>query len=398
MPWGLKLPKLPKLPYSVFIYLAFAIVISSNIIWLFPSLSRIRQDVALLQLETANRAGDEVSNFIDGNISEIKRATSNIITSEDKESSLSFLLKNEDVQQATLIDKTGKEILKINRSRQVSPDELKDRFSEKGVNQALSGGGNYIGPVFTDNFEPMIAVVIPLKVSESEISGALEAILNLKSLWAKVGELQVGTKGLVYIVNTNGIIIAHKDPAIVLAGTYVLDKDIVKKLVIQKEMVDGLDPESHYTDINGKEVFGVGVPIADLGWGVIAEQPWQDVFSARTRIIYLAVATLVMGLISLFLLQLIIGRLTRTTSLLEKEKRKAEELSQVLEIKVKARTEELEIEKGGLQEKIKERTKELQEKLIDLERFQRLAVGRELKMIELKEENARLKEQLKDKK
>jgi hypothetical protein len=72
-----------------------------------------------------------------------------------------------------------------------------------------------------------------------------------------------------------------------------------------------------------------------------------------------------------------------------------------LEIKVKERTRELEELAKGLEEKVKERTKELQEKTIELqkrvaelEEFHRLAVGRELKMIELKEEIKKLKEEL----
>ena len=45
----------------------------------------------------------------------------------------------------------------------------------------------------------------------------------------------------------------------------------------------------------------------------------------------------------------------------------------------------------SLEEQVKERTKELQEKIDELERFYHLAVGRELKMIELKEEIEKLK-------
>jgi hypothetical protein len=72
-----------------------------------------------------------------------------------------------------------------------------------------------------------------------------------------------------------------------------------------------------------------------------------------------------------------------------------------LEIKVKARTRELEELTQTLEEKVKERTKELQEKTIELqervaelEKFHKLTVGRELKMIELKEEIKKLKEEL----
>ena len=66
----------------------------------------------------------------------------------------------------------------------------------------------------------------------------------------------------------------------------------------------------------------------------------------------------------------------------------------VLEIKVEARTRELRELTEGQEEMIKERTKELQEKINELEKFSRLAVGRELKMVTLKEEIEKLKKEL----
>ncbi|RLC39801.1 MAG: hypothetical protein DRH33_01900 [Candidatus Nealsonbacteria bacterium] len=73
-----------------------------------------------------------------------------------------------------------------------------------------------------------------------------------------------------------------------------------------------------------------------------------------------------------------------------------EESETVLKIKVKARTRELEELAQSLEERVKERTKELQERVNELERFHRLTVGRELKMIELKEEIKRLKAQIRE--
>lgn len=69
-----------------------------------------------------------------------------------------------------------------------------------------------------------------------------------------------------------------------------------------------------------------------------------------------------------------------------------EEAKAVLEVKVQARTKELRELAEGLEEEVKRRTKEVYEKMEELERFQRLAVGRELKMVELKKEVERLKE------
>ena len=55
-----------------------------------------------------------------------------------------------------------------------------------------------------------------------------------------------------------------------------------------------------------------------------------------------------------------------------------------LEIKIQARTRELLILSQKLEEQVESRTKELKSKIAELERFNRLAIGRELKMIELK--------------
>ena len=69
----------------------------------------------------------------------------------------------------------------------------------------------------------------------------------------------------------------------------------------------------------------------------------------------------------------------------------------VLEVKVGARTKELKEFSEGLEEQVATRTKELQGKMEALEKFNRLAVGRELKMIELKRDIADLKNEQKTK-
>lgn len=55
--------------------------------------------------------------------------------------------------------------------------------------------------------------------------------------------------------------------------------------------------------------------------------------------------------------------------------------------------EELGVEKESVDKKVIERTRELEEKMNDLKRFQNLSVDRELKMIELKKEIKKIKGQ-----
>ena len=76
---------------------------------------------------------------------------------------------------------------------------------------------------------------------------------------------------------------------------------------------------------------------------------------------------------------------------IEKEKRVlVEKYTKELEQKVEERTKKLKELSEGLEEEIRERTKELRGKVEELGKFQKLSVGRELKMIELKEKIKKL--------
>lgn len=77
--------------------------------------------------------------------------------------------------------------------------------------------------------------------------------------------------------------------------------------------------------------------------------------------------------------------------------KKEEELNEVkasLEIRIKARTKELKGLTEGLESEVEKRTGEVRERMKELESFHKLAVGRELKMIELKKEIKKLKKEL----
>jgi len=82
---------------------------------------------------------------------------------------------------------------------------------------------------------------------------------------------------------------------------------------------------------------------------------------------------------------------------LKKMHQEVEETKASLEIKIRARTRELKDLTDRQEEIIKDRTEEIQERVEELEKFRRLSVGRELKMIELKKEISRLKEILEKK-
>jgi len=79
---------------------------------------------------------------------------------------------------------------------------------------------------------------------------------------------------------------------------------------------------------------------------------------------------------------------------LKKTEEDRQEMESVLAIRIKARTRELRDLADSLDIQVKERTLALQEKINESEKFNRLTVGRELRMIELKKEINALKEEI----
>ncbi len=72
-----------------------------------------------------------------------------------------------------------------------------------------------------------------------------------------------------------------------------------------------------------------------------------------------------------------------------------EEVNTILEIKVQARTRAMQDLTDSLEQQVKVRTEELEGKIKEVERFNKLASGREMKLLELEKEIKTLKDELK---
>ncbi len=78
---------------------------------------------------------------------------------------------------------------------------------------------------------------------------------------------------------------------------------------------------------------------------------------------------------------------------IKKKEEALKESEQVLEVRVAAKTKELQELADNLDSKVKERTEELEEQIEEMEKINKLMTGRELKMVKLKEKIEKLKKE-----
>ena len=124
-----------------------------------------------------------------------------------------------------------------------------------------------------------------------------------------------------------------------------------------------------------------------LGYGVLyIFYPIRDVFLPHIDLMWLVMGICYALPITINLKKYLVSLLTAREEI-EMEKN-------ILEIKIIARTRELRELAKSLDVQIKNKTQELQEKVNELEKFNKLSVGREIKMMELKSEIRELKESL----
>jgi len=84
-------------------------------------------------------------------------------------------------------------------------------------------------------------------------------------------------------------------------------------------------------------------------------------------------------------------RAKRSLRRIYNQRQELEETALVLEIRIRAKTRELQEQAGLLREENRLKTDALRRRIDELERFRRMVVGRELKMVELKEKLTQLK-------
>jgi signal transduction histidine kinase len=274
------------------------------------------------------------------------------------------------ITELAQIDASGKERLRVSRLAMDVVGSGADLSSEPKFTEAVARKV-YYGPVyFRRESEPYMTLAI---AGTRRDAGVSVAEVNLKLIWDVVSQIKVGERGHAYVVDAQGRLIAHPDISLVLRNT---DMSRLAQVRAARGGASGDAAEQvkQAENIHGRPVLTASAPVAPLGWLMFVELPVEEAYAplylALQRLAFVLVAALVIAaLAGMFLAGRMVGPIQALRA--GAARLGGGDLSQRIAIKTGDELEalanqfndmagQLQESYAGLEQKVEERTHELQ--------------------------------------
>ena len=195
---------------------------------------------------------------------------------------LELLNKNEVISQLYVMDTTGMQIYKTS-------GELGDRSTREYFLKAIEGQANYSDVIISGTTGlPIIVYAAPI-VNESGTVGVLGASIDLSFVSSLIASDD--PDAYAFIVDGNGIIIAHPDE------TLIEDQVNLMELTPVQEVTQGKEGSSEYS-YQGESKLASYVFLDFARWGLIYQESTDSAFSEINKMLRLY---LIIGILTIFI-------------------------------------------------------------------------------------------------
>ena len=287
-----------------FIALSFLVLVADGVFALYTNITRQQATIIEQQKLIAQQTNEKVGGFFEEKFRALE-STTRIVelsngTVKEKELILASLLATQpSFRQMALLDESGRMAAQASNIAL----ELSAQFTahhQTAVSSLKKPGERYISPIYFDKTtnEPLIVFAIPTNLWN--FKGTLVAEVNLQFMWTLVEQLKVGETGYVYIVDSEGNLVAARDSARVLAGENVRQISEVKEFIENPSAsFDESSDVNSYAGLLGDEVVGTYTPLGTPQWAVLTELPYAEAYEPIFNTITVSLATIVvMGLLA----------------------------------------------------------------------------------------------------
>jgi signal transduction histidine kinase/HAMP domain-containing protein len=349
-------------------------LLASSAITIYFTYQETKSALAKLQHEKALAAAARIEQYIHQIEQQLAYAGLPQLDASDLESRriefLKLLRQTPEVTDIAQLDPAGREQIAVSRLAIDSINSSKDRSQEPAFLNAKPGK-TWFGPVhFRKETEPYMTIA----VRSRDKGSVVVAEVNLKFIWDVVSRIKIGDKGKAYVIDSNGFLIADPDIGLVLRKTDL------SQLPQVKAVLAGVRPDelaTVSTDLASVPVLTSVASIEPLRWNVFVEQPVSEVYATLNASIVRTGVLLLVGLVisALGALALARGMARPIRTLMEGAQRIGEgELEQKIEIhtgdelealanRFNTMSAQLRESYAGLERKVEERTRELQNSL-----------------------------------
>ena len=365
--------------FAFIVLLVSAGLVASGAIGLYFSYQETRNSLVSLQREKALTAAVRIEQFLRDIESQLGWTTLPMVgPAQDPMESrrldfLKVLRQVPAVTEVTHLDGQGREQLMVSRLAMERAGAGTDFSADPRFVEARKGK-TWFGPVyFRKETEPYMQIAIP---EARDRPGVTVVDVNLKFIWDVVSRIRIGQKGVAYVVDDKGFLIAHPDISMVLRKLDLSQLPQVKAALAAAPEAEWQETQAAHS-LEGERVLSAYAPIEPLRWRVFVEEPVSAVFAplydAILRTVFLLLAGVAVSVIaSVFLAR----RMVQPVRALQSgaDRIGAGDLDSRIEVKTgdeledlagrfNTMTAQLRESYADLEKKVEERTAELREAL-----------------------------------
>jgi len=293
------------LKYFAFIGLLVSVgLVASGAIGLYFSYQETRNSLQSLQREKALTAAVRIEHFLRDVESQLGWTTLPLVTvAKDpmEHRRLDYIKLQRQapaITEISYLDAKGHEQLRISRLAMDVVGSNVDYSKDPRFVEARKGK-TWFGPVyFRKDTEPYMTIAIP---EAPDRPGVTAVEVNLKFIWDVVSRIRIGEKGIAYVVDDKGFLVAHPDISLVLRKVNLSNLPQVKSALAQKTDFDW-QPPADSRDSDGKPVLAAYATVEAAGWRVFVEEPTSEVFAplyaAILRTVFLLLAGVALSIVA----------------------------------------------------------------------------------------------------
>lgn len=214
-----------------------------------------------LENKVAQLVTEQVKSFISIQFSALKGIDTmylNLPTKQLKDEFMNiFLFKNPNFVDIVTLDKTGNEIIHKNAIKIFDEKDLTNRKNSPEFVQ-IEKSRYFIGSIYFDYGRPYMQIGQQLLDQNGQFAGAIIGIIDVRIFQDVVKEIASANNNQVYIVDQNGVVVAHSDISVVLAQKSYSEIPAISKIINHNEKINSLDL---YTNDKNQQVIGLAFPI-----------------------------------------------------------------------------------------------------------------------------------------